>query len=227
MKRRDFIASAAAASSLAGCGVFTASYTLRYRLTLTAKVDGVLRTGSSVLKTTWVDAGPLSQMGRWVPKYWGDAIIVWRNERSALIGLLAEMPGHDGGFSPSNEMFYSLIGPVNQRPYDENELFERLEDLQGVHDIPSNQRPHLTYISNVNDIRSAILLPAETQDGRFSIQDFTLQITQDSITTGIKSKVPGIAQVGTFPFRASTPPKDLPLYEQFETRNFYADGGTI
>lgn len=225
MKRRDFIASAAAATGLAGCGVFTAHHTLRYRLTLTINAVGKLRTGSTVLETTWVDRLNLGQGSRWSGKTWGDAIVVMRYGESALVGMLGLIPGYEGGFTLPYDWLDFLLSPSDRDLPDESR-FEAVSSLTGEHPLPILQWPLMTYIGDVGKLASARLVCKETPDERFSIQSFSLAVTKDPVDRGIGKTLPCLQQVGTYQ-PGFVPLQQIPAYQLFRKKNFSAGGDGI
>lgn len=232
MNRRAFLQCAAAAPMLAGCGILTPSYAVRFRLSLSATVDGVARTGSTVIEKRWVNSGPLSGLsswGRWAGRFTGNALTLDLGRHGLLFGLMGSVTNAPSGFiAPDGLLFALLPGPLaTAKEHASGRIFDSLANLRGEFDLKPSDWPALVRLRDMNDIKSAeIVDPAKFAafygEGA-ALNRVSIAVTQDPVTSGIENRLPCWDQIGTFPDDPKRPVFTRPLYENLHTRNFRLD----
>ena len=243
MNRRQLLAlsSMFPAAILSGCGSFGRTiHRVRFRLKLYAIVDGVERIGSSVIRCDWVDAGPLSQTGRYHAKVYGDAIVIDLGENRILVGILGYVYGHAGkgrfqysaaGFGINAGVILSMIP---DGPLEFEQIIARLKAQKNIeHDLTKDAWPLLVYFPDVRNYKSARFedvddLSSDLGSGH-EITRFTLTVTDDPVTDNIAKQLPWLGQVPNRHAIAGLRtmpdfPPDAPAYRQLDLSNFKADG---
>ncbi len=230
INRRNLIGSFVAAGCLAGCGILTPSYTLHFRVTLYALINGIERTGSSVISGKWIDTLGAGDIGRWATEFVGDAIVINSSSAGMLLGLLSTMQGHPTGFNLNPDYLVSFV-PNYHSIGNDKERFERLADLKGEHDLPESGWPILMYFSDLNKLQTARFVSPDDLSAGFGassrITRFTFAVTDEPVTAGLADRLPWFDQIGKFHVDPAQPPETLPPFEQLEPRHIHANGAQL
>jgi hypothetical protein len=185
MNRRLFIrAAGAGAGSMLLVACKTTPQTYRYRLTLTATLNGKLRTGASVVDVLMNVGSNLGRIGR------GEATLVRLDPRRALVGLLPAV-----GDSPT-PMLLKTYG-INPGSGDHPPDISSLRQTRPLIVIGRQTWPRLVLFRDISDPASAVLVdPSKTEAtlGReIALQTATIQTTTDEVTSGITTVLPWLA----------------------------------
>ena len=166
------------------------TYTYRYRMTVEVMVDGAIRSGSSVIEVQIHTQPNLLANPTIVPKVRGEAVFVDLGGGRNVIALLAS--GRNGNDVDSP---YRLVPQLFRISYEDSDL-PKLAGLRGHLDVPEKLLPTLVTFTDLNDPKSArVVQPAEFAQvfgPGVRFQRAWIEMTSDSISSGIKEKFPWI-----------------------------------
>jgi hypothetical protein len=190
MNRRQFIRAAGASAGsvlLVACKATPQTY--RYRLTLTATLNGKVRTGASVVEILMnADSGASHRSLGYIRR--GEATLVRLDPRRALVALLPA-----AGDSPT-PMLLKTHG-INPGSGDHPPDISSLRQTRPLIVIGRQTWPRLVLFRDISDPASAVLVdPSKTEAtlGReIALQTATIQTTTDEVTSGITTVLPWLA----------------------------------
>lgn len=196
---RRFIMTTAAFLALTGCDAPTVSF--NYRLKVVVTVDGVERTGASVIGVRWEDASrELMNYGASMrSEISGEAVVVDLGQSDFLFALLS---GPEGG---GDQYFAADRSPV--RAYDDHspwrpsssyfptwDEIEQMPSRSGEVALLAPDRPMLIYFDDPNTLSALTELDPDTGgevNGRqVLVKRITVETTTDPITHQVTDEFP-------------------------------------
>lgn len=176
------------------------SYSLRYRLTLEATVDGRPVTGSGVIQVDYAKRPALlPHMDRVSYAVHGEAVALDLGDRGALFALLKDGSPVIGRFSPRGGE-PRMIVPVAwwDREIRGPEDVDRLRHVQGRKELSSGTMPMLVRFDNLNDPASVRLVNPADLAASFgpgvSLSRVTVEITRDPVTRQVEARLPWLSR---------------------------------
>ena len=177
-------------------------YSLRYRLTLEAMVEGRPVTGSGVIQVDYSKRPPLlPQVERVMYSVHGEAVVLDLGDRGVLFALLKDGSLRTGRDSPRRGE-PRMIVPVAwwDRGIRGPDDVDRLGQLQGRRELGFDALPMLVRFENLNDPASVKLVEPVDLAASFgpgvTLSRVTVEITRDPVTKQIEARLPWLASVG-------------------------------
>ncbi len=178
-------------------------YSLRYRLTLEAMVEGRPVTGSGVIQVDYSKRPPLlPQVERVMYSVHGEAVVLDLGDRGVLFALLKDGSLRTGRDSPRRGE-PRMIVPVAwwDRGIRGPEDVDRLGQLQGRRELGFDALPMLVRFENLNDPASVKLVEPVDLAASFgpgvTLSRVTVEITRDPVTTAIEQRLPWLRKVAS------------------------------
>jgi hypothetical protein len=169
------------------------TYTYRYRMTVEVIVDGVVRSGSSVIEVR-LNRQPkfLSEVPRVRSEFTGDAVFVDLGRGRNVVALLAAEAGKQTDFP-------MLVVPAHYKLSYENDDLPKYSRLRGQWTLspdalPPSQMPTLITFVDINDPFSAKVIYTHEfpkifgEDVREPV--FKITMTDEPVTKGIERRFP-------------------------------------
>lgn len=165
--------------------------TIRYRLTITALVDGATRTGSGVIEETY-ENGP-----QWLridgTTLRGEAVTLNLGNHGTLVALLRAGIGYTS-FGPTlSQSSYVPYLWRSEEPRDGSSN-AWMSKLKGTKALPLYQLPFLVRFRNINDPKTAEEVFPDDLTKSFGpgvkLVNASVTITDAPVTTGITKKIP-------------------------------------
>ena len=126
------------------------SLTLRYRLTLEAQVDGVLKSGSSVVQISYSKQSRFAGQSDLVADCRGEALVLQLGARGTLFALLKE--GSDSRSNPESIVFRAFDFPGGALPGDSvSDGLKQIGQLSGKRELLMTNLPLLVRFRDPND----------------------------------------------------------------------------
>lgn len=160
----------------------------RYRLTLTVNDNGTLRTGSSVIQVNVMQG--LEFLPESTPSIGvrGEAVAVDLGKKGVLFALLRSEDSVDYAQYLPFIMFPSDLGYITPQG------IRHYRNLEGKSDVPFKKLPMLVRFRDINDPKTVEKVDPEDLEASFgsgvTLQDATIEMTDDAVTTGTKKKLP-------------------------------------
>jgi hypothetical protein len=189
-------------TALGGCRLWYQNHEIRYRLTLEVATPAGIRTGSSVIEVVatetpdWAPGLPVTRSMD------GEAVAVDLPNGRTLFALL-NRPGHpDEPMHRPYSAFGSLIeGPeflINGLAPDRAKQFAYLKREKPVTLVEGDQRPFLAMFADMRDPASIEEVDPDRLSASFgpgySLLSVKIAITDDNVTTGLKTKLPWVGE---------------------------------
>ncbi|WP_415644298.1 hypothetical protein [Sphingomonas antarctica] len=188
-----------AASFLASCGsLFGESYTYRYRMTVEVDTPKGLRTGTSVIENTETEGRGIPDNSLHLSRR-GQAVLVDLPNGRTLVVTLKTAGGFDGAFAKAA---YNPVLPSHDVPDDWSARNKALTQLTAPAILPSSAYPMMvTFRDNRNPTTVEAVDPANL--GRkfgsgYQLRRIVIQMTNDSVTTGIKTRFAWLSHLSVF-----------------------------
>lgn len=163
------------------------TYTYRYRMTVEATVDGVVRSGSSVIEVNVEKQPQFGQAPPQVSRCHGEAVFVDLGNGRNVIALLAAGPkAEDVNYC------YNFVPTLFGLTFKDEDL-AKLADLQGTREVSASHMPTFVTFGNLADPTSArVVAPDQFQqvfgpDVHF--RRVWIEMTDDLVTRGIEEKL--------------------------------------
>jgi hypothetical protein len=176
------------------CSLRYPTYTIRYRLTVNAVVEGVTHSGSSVVEMRIVTQPQwIAEVPPWYFRATGEATFVDLDEGRNLVGVLWPKPSRSAGYYDQGFPYNYLVFKAFDVPF----LVEHARDftgLQGERRLEQRDWPAFVTFRNVGDpssVQSVDPKALATILGKdVRIDSVTVAITQEPVTRNLAQKLP-------------------------------------
>ena len=175
--------------------------TIRYRMTLTATVDGQPMTGSGVIEVRYLHEP------RWLPvdtqqeivQVDGEAIVLDLKDRGKLFALLQPVLINEKG------LYIRWLIPSVWRHHglstakDSDQYYSWLRGLNGKVVLEPSELPVLAHFRDLGDPSTLVVVSPDDMAASFGpgvkLTDVTVEITNDKVTRGIINTLPWLANM--------------------------------
>ncbi|MBR1147367.1 hypothetical protein [Bradyrhizobium sp. AUGA SZCCT0431] len=130
------------------------SVTVRYRLTLDARVDGELKTASSVREVTYSKQSGFASQQELRVRYRGEAIALDLGSRGTLFALLTKDTDDRSGAEWIVLRAFGFSGGSLPRPVEEG--LKEVSRLSGKRELPLDGLPMLVRFRDMNDPKTVV-----------------------------------------------------------------------
>jgi len=166
------------------------TYIYRYRITVEVLVDGVVRSGSSVIEVQIYTQPNLLANSTTYSTHSGEASFVDLGGGRHVIALLAAGPRARDVGNPE-----AIVPSIFKLSYDDADL-TKFSILRGRGDIPQKRLPTLVTFDDLNDAKTARIISPDEFTRVFgpgvSLQRAWIEMTDDPVTRVIEAKMPQI-----------------------------------
>jgi hypothetical protein len=179
---------------VASCSLRYPTYTIRYRLTVNAVVEGVAHSGSSVVEMRVVTQPQLiGEVPPWYFRATGEATFVDLGDGRNLVAVLWPKPRRSAGYYEQGFPYNYLVFKAFHVPF----LVEHARDLtglQGERRLEERDWPAFVTFRDVVDPSSVQSVDpkalATTFGNDVRIESVTVAITQEPVTRNLAQKLP-------------------------------------
>lgn len=204
MVRRGVIAlfAGGVAALLAGCDwIAPPQATLRYRIIVEVETPQGLRTGSSVIETTYIDGPSIGDASGLETRLRGEAVAVDLPGGQTLFALLrsvtdGDAAGYHGRLFNQALADGAVAEPPLTRRFAAHEWIEERREARQIKPrltLPLAHYPMLVRFRDVRDPRSVELVESDRLDAVFGVgvklRRITLAVTDDAVTVGIEKRL--------------------------------------
>lgn len=173
-------------SAIVGYKLAYPTYTYRYRMTVEVMVDGVMRSGSSVIEVKIAKQPKFGDAPPQVSRVRGEAVFVDLGNGRSVIALLAT----DG--ARNVDYPYNVVPEVFGLTFKDRDL-RKLADLTGSRDLPTNYLPTLVTFSDLDDPKTARIVSPYDLEKEFGphvqFKRVWIEVTDDPVTGEIAKKL--------------------------------------
>lgn len=171
------------------------SYTYNYRLTVSVRDHGVLRTASNVVSVK--EAATLDH-NAWRPHFCGEATAVPLSNGQSVLALLEGLPypavsGQYPWRATPTWMVLNRLGLPTQWSYEDDSGIRALHDRRDTITLLSHEMPEFVTFANSADPTTIMRVdpehPEVTLGPGVRFERVTLQITDENVTTGGVRKI--------------------------------------
>jgi hypothetical protein len=162
------------------------TYSYRYRMTVDVMVDGVVRSGASVIEVTIEKQPKVLDAPSQISRVRGEAVFVDLGMGRNVTALLATERATNVDYP-----FY-VISMVFGLTFDDRDL-RKLADLKGRRDLPASFLPTFVTFSDLNDANTARIVSPSDFEKEFGIdvqfKRIWIEITESPVANGIDKKL--------------------------------------
>lgn len=192
--------------SASGCNLFTHSATIRYRLTVEVTTPRGLRTDSSVIQSTISMTRTIYDPHAIDYKVKGEAVAVDLPGGTLFAVLNNRAIGYDyPTYLLHNALTHGIVSPPLSRHYDLPEWIEETAEANKVKPTVVLQPvdyPTLVRFRDPREVTTMEVVDPEDLSASFGpgayLHRITLQVTDDSVTDGIRTQIPDMGSKTRF-----------------------------
>lgn len=204
MRRRGVMGMLAGsvAAVLGGCNwIASPQESLRYRMTIEVDTPQGLRSGSSVIETTYIAGPGIGDASGLITRLRGEAVAVDLPGRRTLFALLRSVKDGDGAGYHGRLFNHALadgamVEPPLTRRFAAHEWIEERREAQRLKPrltLPPEHYPMLVRFRDVDDPTSVEAVDPVALDKAFGpgvrLRRIVLAVTGDAVTTGIEKRL--------------------------------------